>query len=248
MPFEYTHAGSLAERGIASLREFYGQGANDPSEAVWDSLRAIASTIQSMADGTAERRVFLSSCDPGQGKSQTVIHTTAALVADPAYAHVGVLIGVGRLTEAVAIAQNLRTLGLPDKTLAVATSDEEVNAEGTTGNSGVTLTTRDDVPQAQVLIITQQRIDRLTRDCSLSEVHALHCQGEPRAVRIWDEAWLPGVAVSLESWDLLSAPEHPPQGLLPHGGRSETSARGTRQGPAWGPADYPGLGSLLWPQ
>ena len=57
--------------------------------------------------------------------------------------------------------------------------------------------------QAQVLITTQQRIEHATGRSSFEAVSGLYYRGSARQVRVWDEAWLPGVPVTLTGDDIL---------------------------------------------
>ena len=125
---------------------------------------------------------------PGVGKSQTVTHFMRAMVADPAYRHVGAVICVGRIEEAVSIAGDL---GLAPDQFAVLTSNDEANAIG-----------HHLVDAAPVLITTKQRIELHCHGASFDGAAEFHYQGQPRQVRVWDEAWLPGVAVALNRDDL----------------------------------------------
>jgi hypothetical protein len=160
-----------------------------PSPEHWLALEDIARTMEGMADGNCPRQVFLSAIDPGVGKSQTVIHFARALLSSKTHRKVGMIVCVGRIKEAESLAN-----ALADKRdrIAVLTSDETVNAKG-----GAT------PEQAQVLITTQQRIERATDRSSFEAVSGLQYRGSARQVRVWDEAWLPGVPVTLTGDDIL---------------------------------------------
>ena len=178
----------LAGRAMASLRAYFATRNHNPSADHWAALEDIARTLEAMADGECPRKVLLSSCDPGVGKSQTVTHFMRAMVADPAYRHVGAVICVGRIEEAVSIAGDL---GLAPDQFAVLTSNDEANAIG-----------HHLVDAAPVLITTKQRIELHCHGASFDGAAEFHYQGQPRQVRVWDEAWLPGVAVALNRDDL----------------------------------------------
>ncbi len=178
---------------MASLRNYFDQQNHHPSVDHWQALEDVARTMEDMVNGTAPSKVFLSAIDPGVGKSTTVIHFTRALVASTEHHDVGMLICVGRLDEAKSIAL---TIGIPPDKLAVLTSKDELNAL-----SGTIAT------DAQVLVTTQQRIERATDGRSFAEATAFHYRGRPRQVRVWDEAFLPGVAVTLDRDDLCILPK-----------------------------------------
>ena len=65
--------------------------------------------------------------------------------------------------------------------------------------------TQTDPTEARVLITTQQMIERRCHGGRhFRDVSAFHHRGQPRQVRIWDEAFLPGQEVSLSNDNLAS--------------------------------------------
>ena len=189
-PAASTSSRLLADAVMASLAAFFSTRDHRPSAEHWHALRAIAETMEDMADGVAESKVFLSSVDPGGGKTQTVAHFARALVASAAHQNTGMVICVGRLAEAEAL---VAALDVPRDRLAVLTSRDSTNALGGAP-----------VDDAQVLITTQQRVEKATADGrAFNDTVSFFYRGAPRAVRVWDEAWLPGRAATLGQDDLL---------------------------------------------
>jgi hypothetical protein len=184
------HGRSLCDDTMAALRTYFAAHDHRPSEAHWAALEDIAKTLEAMADGYCPPKVLLSSCDPGVGKSQTVMHFARALVQDEAHGDVGMVVCVGRIEEAKSLAAEL---ALPTESFTVLTSDEEANALGSA-----------DPANAQVLITTQQRVERHTRGRSFDAAMEFRYRGQPRRCRVWDEAWLPGTAISLNRDDLAA--------------------------------------------
>ena len=88
------------------------------------------------------------------------------------------MVCVGRLTEVKAMVHNM---AVPAEMLAVLTSDKELNVLGQAPS----------VDAAQVLITTQQRIERQINAGSFNGAGTFFYRGKPRAVRIWDESYLP---------------------------------------------------------
>ena len=176
--------GPLAAETMTTLRAFFEARNHHPSEDHWAALEDIATTLESMADGRCDPVVHLSAIDCGVGKSSTVAHFARALVASETHRDCGMVICVGRISEARTIATDL---GIPRECLAVLTSDKDANAlsGAAPGN-------------AQVLVTTQQRIEMACDGKSFEGVAAFHYRGRPRAIRAWDEAWLPGAVVTLE--------------------------------------------------
>ncbi len=80
--------------------------------------------------------------------------------------------------------------------VAVLTSDTAVNALG-----GVA-----EPDMAQVLVVTQQRVEMLTTERRFGSVSGLFYAGQPRVVRVWDESFLWGKAASLRRHDLMALP------------------------------------------
>jgi hypothetical protein len=185
--------GALSMATLTTLRGYFAEQGHHPSADHWDAIADVAGAMEDMANGTAPQKVMLSSLDCGVGKTQTTVAFARSLVASPDHREVGMLICVGRLTEAAAIADSL---GIPADRLAVLTSDKTLN--------DITST---DPDNAQVLVTTQQRIERATDGRSFAGAAAFHHCGQPRKVRVWDEAWLPGVAVTVSKDELLFLPK-----------------------------------------
>jgi len=100
---------------------------------------------------------------------------------------------VGRIAEAKDMAD---ALGDIRGRVAVLTSNDEANAL-----SGA------DPDQAQILITTQQRIERATDRRTFGAAAAFLYRGAVRAVRVWDESWLPGVPIAITGDDLGFLPK-----------------------------------------
>lgn len=162
---------------------------HDPSPAQWDALADLVETLEAMAEGRAEAKVFLSSLDPGIGKTSAVVSFIDQLLAHPDHTGTGVLLCINTLAE---IEKLVSEAGIPSDMLCVWTSDPALNAVGTAAAN-----------EAQVLITTQARIDLILREhrsFTLSE--DLYFRGNLRAVRIWDEAFSVGHPISINNDDV----------------------------------------------
>lgn len=183
-------SGALSEETMTSLRKF-SLSSNDfrPSPAQWKGLADLASALEGLANGTAEKLVFLSSLDPGVGKTQTVIRFTKALLTSADHPHVGVLICVGRLEE---IRSYVESADLGDDEYAVLVADDPKNESlNRLGNR--------DRSKARVLFTTQQMLEaRAKRYGSFAAIAEFWFGGEPRQVRIWDEACLPARPLTVD--------------------------------------------------
>lgn len=194
MPTTATLArGALSAATLAALNEYFSQQGHRPSADHWDAIGDVAAAMEAMANGAAPAKVMLSALDCGVGKTQTTTAFARALVASPDHGDVGMMICVGRLAEAADIADSL---GIPAERLAVLTSDQTLNAKGGAAPDA-----------AQVLVTTQQRLERAADGRTFAEVSAFHYRGRPRQVRVWDEAWLPGATVTVSRDDLMFLPK-----------------------------------------
>jgi hypothetical protein len=158
---------------------------------MWAGLAAVARTLEEMASGTCKPAVYVSSLDPGVGKTQLVVHFLRELLRSPDHRGVGAIIFVSRKDQIRAIAKDAAL----DR-FAVFTSDEELNGIATAK-----------IEDARVLFTTQQMVEsRSKQSASFRAVSAFHYAGQPRAVRIWDEAMLPGQALTVSLDDLHTLP------------------------------------------
>ena len=180
----------LANRAIAALQSTFTARGHFPGGTQWAALRALVGVMEGMADGTAEQAIHLASLDPGSGKSTSVVEFARVLVRSAEHRDAGMLVCVGRLDEARALASDMIAAGIGQH-VAVLTRDDEANA--LSGSAA---------PGAQILITTQQLLERRTRTVGLLSCGLFHFNGAPRAVRVWDESWLPGVTITLDSSQL----------------------------------------------
>jgi hypothetical protein len=119
--------GQLSRQTINSLARYFATKGHRPSDDMWRALVDLAVTLEDMAVGKAPAKFFLSSLDPGVGKTQTITHFVDALLSAPSCENVGVIMCVGRLSEVKTMIANM---GVPSDNLAVLTSDATLNALG----------------------------------------------------------------------------------------------------------------------
>lgn len=160
--------GPLTEQSLKTLRATFDQYGHQPSVAMWCGIRSMVEHLERMANGTLAPIAYLSSLDPGVGKTEAVIHFVRALTASRR--DVGVLICVSHLKEIASLADRM---GLAKSDFAVYTTDDATNALGS-----------DDVNSAQVLFLTQQMVSsRLSGGRRFGELTLFHFQGKPRQVQ-----------------------------------------------------------------
>ena len=117
----------LADQTMAALRDYFADRQHAPSEAMWVALRAVADTMERMAEGTCPPLIHLSSLDPGVGKTTTVICFLRALLASKAHADVAALVCVRRKDQIEAI---VKEANLDRSDFAVLTASAALNALG----------------------------------------------------------------------------------------------------------------------
>lgn len=190
---------ALATRTMNAVRVAFAEWDLSPTADMWKALHAVAETLQAMADGTAQQTIFLSSLDPGVGKTTTYVMFLRALLDDPRYEHVSAIVCVSRKDqiEAVVAEANLH----PDD-YAIFTADKAIN--------------HGEPSTARVLFTTQKMVESRCRRGTVAFEAAgdFHYLGMPRAVRIWDEAILPGRPVTITLDDITAVwvalkPTHP---------------------------------------
>ena len=142
-----------------------------------------------MADMNASPIASLSSLDPGIGKTTSYVHFIRNIVKMEEYEDVGVLICLPRLEE---VSRLFAELELDRELVCIKTSDEAVNALS-------------DAPRqdARVLITTHEQVRRLSkRHDNFADFDTFHYRGQPRQVRIWDEAYAPRSVIHVTSDDI----------------------------------------------
>jgi hypothetical protein len=160
---------------------------------MWRGIEALAKCLEQMAEGECEEQFFLSSLDPGVGKTQTVVHFLRALLASPRLGHVGVVMFLFTKQQIKDVIDEAR---LQRSDFDVLATDDE-NAELKLGDlvSG-------DPTNSRVLFTTQQRLQFVCRDRNFSDVEKYQYRGLPRQVRIWDEQLLPAEGVTVNGYDI----------------------------------------------
>lgn len=89
----------LADATTTSLFEDLTRWGGPLSPGVEEALRCLVETMVAMAEGAARPSFYLSSLDPGVGKTTTLTHFVRALLRSAQYEDVAVLVGLSRLDE-----------------------------------------------------------------------------------------------------------------------------------------------------
>lgn len=159
-----------------------------------DAIRALLDALEAGLTGNLSDRYYLSSIDPGVGKTQSVAAFLRVWKAQGFSPASSVLIGLSRLQE---IDSYLNDAGLDRNDIAVLTSDPDRNAMGLPSA---------DHGFARIMFTTQQMIERRTRDCTFAEAEEFHFEGGPRALRIWDESFIPAEHLVIKADELARLP------------------------------------------
>ena len=179
---------TLAEQTIAALQATFSRIGHCPTPAMWEALTAVADTLDRMANKTADPVVYVSSLDPGVGKTTTVIHFLKALLASDAHRRISALVCVNRRDQIRTITQEAN---LSRHDFAVLTADTGLNALGCANPA-----------KARVLFTTHSMVERRCDGKQFCATSAFHYRGRTREVRIWDEAILPGRPLTISRDDL----------------------------------------------
>lgn len=181
--------GPLAKQTILDLYSFFQEYTRHrPSKAMWEALVDLASTLECMVNGECESSFYLSSLDPGVGKTQTISRFIRVLLASSDHQNVGVVICVSRLSE---IESLVADMGLNKDDFGVFTSDKDMNRLGCGSPA-----------QGRVLFTTQQMVEQRCLGKRFDQAEEFLFKGKVRQVRIWDETILPGQPVTINRLDL----------------------------------------------
>ncbi|CAA2141966.1 hypothetical protein [Hyphomicrobium sp. ghe19] len=179
-------------RALSTMRTRFEAVGHKPSAAQWEALEDLVRCLDSMAMGTAKQTVYLSSLDPGLGKTTALKCYLHQLLAQhlPPYSEVGCLICLNTLDE---VERLIDDVGIPEDMLGIWTSRSDLNVRG-----------RADLQNAQVLITTHSRVLKETRRSEFWLTESLYFKGQPRQLRVWDEEFLPGTPISLSVNDVMA--------------------------------------------
>ena len=181
----------LADTATSSLfAELTRRGDGLLHHDVEAALHDLVGAMVAMADGTAAPMFFLSSLDPGVGKTTTLTHFIPNLIKSSEHQDVAALLCFSRYEEIVRVVEEMN---LSQADFAFLTSNEAVNQLSATEPS-----------EARILFTTHAMITSRCRGGRFRDVEVFRYRGQPRAVRVWDEALLPGEGIVLNTDQLAS--------------------------------------------
>ncbi|MBF9235012.1 hypothetical protein [Microvirga alba] len=182
----------LGQRTLNGLKATFDRYGLSPTSEMWTNLRAAIQVMADMAQGSCASAYYVSSLDPGVGKTTAMIHFVRELVQSEDHKSVSALICLGRLEQ---IGTIVREIGLQDQDFAVLTGKDNVQLN--TLGCGCP-------EEGRVLFTTHAMVESRCAGKPFSEVKALQFRGHVRQVRIWDEAILPGRPIALRRDSLAS--------------------------------------------
>jgi len=185
------HLKSVPSRVREAVEQTFKTNNHNPSDAQWAALNDLINCLDRIVHGTAEQKVYLSSLDPGIGKTTVLIKYIDTLLAQQhePYRDCGVLIAMNTKEE---IERFVSEAAIPRDMLAVWTDEKRYNELG-----------RSDHENAQVLITTHKRMEMELDGQEFWSASRLYYKDDVRRLRVWDEAWLPGHPISLSVDDVL---------------------------------------------
>lgn len=181
----------LTKQSLERVEEIFEEREHKPSWKMRQGLFNLQGTLTSMLQGKAEEKYYLSSLDPGVGKTTAICKWLEVYLDNiETYGRHGILIGLERLEEIHAFVSDAK---LPEDSYAVLVSDKtdggkELNSKG--------LGT-DRIDDALILFTTKAQLRLRTEGKLFSEVTSLFYLGQPRIVRIWDESLIVGKPLTL---------------------------------------------------
>lgn len=183
-PSGSTTLSDASYRALASLQASRGQAFDNPTAtAIQAVLELLEAMLRGSEDPSAER-YYLSSLDPGQGKTEAICTFLRTWRDRGFQPHGGVLVALSRVEE---IEAYIDRSGLGDDEFAVLVSP----------NYTVSSRGKQDREQAPVLFTTQEQVRARCRNSDFASIHQFHFEGRPRSCRVWDETLTLGRAATM---------------------------------------------------
>lgn len=199
---------TIAKETIDELRNTFEARGHKPSALMWEGLQELTETLEGAANGKLLNKPYLSSLDPGVGKTTAACCFVKNLLKHQPNSNVGVLFCVARLEE---IDNLISAMELDQKDVGVLVQECKENKDLLDKGSG-------DNNNARVLFTTQQmvesKLNKRKPEETFADLKAFQYKGEIRKVRIWDESMLPAEELTLTAASMASLAE-PLQGKYP---------------------------------
>lgn len=183
---------TLTDAAYTRMMRMFQEYDHRPSSDQQTALRAIQGTMTDMLRGTAGKRYFLSSLDPGTGKTTAIVSwiKTYIDVFNGDYPS-GILICVERHEE---IDRYVKDCQLPEASFAVLAGRHEHRLNSMGAGS-------DSINNALVLFTTKEQVRRRSKGVSVDAQSIFDFMGKPRAVKVWDESLSVGKDIVVNPYD-----------------------------------------------
>lgn len=189
---------TLTLTAFHNLKSFFETKGHRPSAVMLEGLHNLLDTLSRMLTGDLSPKYYLSSLDPGVGKTSAIRFWLAAyLPTRDIHGDTGVIICFDRLEE---IEGFITATQLPEDSYGVLVSKS--SKEGKALNKmGVGY---QNIRKATVLLTTKQQIIRRSLDGKgFRQMEDLYYYDEPRTIRIWDESMTVGKSLTITASQIL---------------------------------------------
>ncbi|WP_129125955.1 hypothetical protein [Geomonas oryzae] len=184
---------SITEKAFDHMMGMFAQYGHRPSADQQTALKAIQSTLTAMLMEEAGTKYYLSSLDPGVGKTTAIVSwLNVYITMYPTGGHPhGILICVDRLSEIERYVQDCK---LPQDSYAVLAGKQEwkLNQMGLGSEN---------IDKALVLFTTKEQVRKRSQGVSIDSQSTFNYKGKPRAVKVWDESLLLGKDIVINPYD-----------------------------------------------
>ncbi len=186
---------TLNQKAKENLINAFAKFGHKPSQSQLIALLSIQESLTLMLFGIALPKYYLSSLDPGVGKTTAILAWLDAYLENPfAYGNQGVLIALDRLEE---IQRYIDDGLMPQECFAVLVN--KYTEEGRALNKmGLGEKARDN---AMILFTTKAQVHRRCCCGNFEMVKAFQYHGQPRRVKVWDESFSIGKEAILNPYD-----------------------------------------------
>ena len=180
---DWIEPGPITQEVIKRLKPKFAEWGHDPSAQLLKALTHISTTLVAQAEGNLAPCIYLSSIDPGGGKTETLIETIKVLL--EVYPDYNAILCLGTYDEIKRISKKFNK-----DEFACFTRDKEVNQLGLGEKN------KDEAP---ILLTTQQMVDARLKEKGFIDADEFYYKGKPRIGRAWDESILLGDQLILDS-------------------------------------------------
>lgn len=168
---------------LQALRDYGNEPQKDIEEALWDIIQ----TLTKMACGEAEAKYYVSSIDPGLGKTTSIIQWLKVFSSMPEFKDVGALVCFDRHEQIESFITENR-LDYDQTAILISNNRDPL---------GLNKLLTSEPTNSQILVTTKTQILLRSKNKKFMQIEELYYKGKPRTVLIWDESLMVAHGVSL---------------------------------------------------